>query len=498
MIETIQNYLNYELPEIIKYNIGLFLHYVDTTVGIAPLILGIIFIFYIFYSLKVKKIQEASFDSQNMFFEDLGGIEDVEEAEEYILSYNEEIGANYTAFYEKRGKTFMLLSDNTKDSGNKLAVPLKVNEAVRRRGKKVAGYKVYNYISEDKQFLLTFYSLKTIHISKYLGFLEMILQYYETLRKGFDTNVEQQIQEHSKIISEEINEGFLGHNSFLKFMLSLVLKISKAQGLRIFSDKKDIHLGEISEKNNMQKLFYIRNTPYKMEVYAKESLTAEQLGSIGNFLELSGTFLLTLADDTEVVEKYIKFLKEATVQIETLNPNYFNHSKKVAVVAVHTAKALFLGQDNIKNIKVAALIHDIGMSGDIETLINSSNKLEENDFDAIKYHPIIGSIIIHPISNVYPIGSTIKYHHERFDGKGYPYGLKGNNIPLEAQILSFSESFIGIMGNRSYKKGLSFDDAIKEIQQMSGKAFNPVVINAFLESIDTIKKRLEKLNNKEQ
>ena len=494
MIESIKNYLNYELPEIIKYNIDLFLYYIDNTIGILPLAIAIAFALYIVYSLKHKKIQEASFYSQNMFFEDLGGIEDIEEAEEYILSYNREIGANYTAFYEKRGKTFILLNENTKHTEGKVEVPLKINESVRRRDEDVGRYKVYNYISENKQFLLRFYSLKPIYIGRYTGFIEMILQYYETLRKGFDTNVEQQIQEHTKVISEQIHGSFFGQNSFLKFLLSIVSSVSNADGLKIFSDTKEVIIGDVSNKEDIQKLFYIRNTPYKLELYSKEPLTSEQLSNLGNFLELSGTFILTLTEDNEIIENYMKFLEMAVINLERTDPNYINHSKKVSVIAVQVAKGLFLGQDNIKNIELAAIIHDIGMSGDIASLLQGNKELEEEEIDIMKYHPIIGEIIVHPVSSIYPIGAIIKYHHERFDGKGYPYGLKGDDIPLEAQILAFAETFVGIMGDRSYKKGKNFIDTVQDVKEMSGKAFNPVIVNAFIESMDTIRKRLERLD----
>ncbi len=498
MIEDIRYYLNYELPEIIKYNLNLFLDNIDNSIGIFPLILIVAFVSYILYSTKNKHIQNSIFKSQNIFFEDLGRIDNLEEVEEYILSYKDEIGAKYAAFYEKRGNSFLLLNKDTTDDEQTIFVPLKLKDSTRKRDKPTGRYRVYNYISNNQKFLLRFYTLKTIDLNEYAGFIEMILQYYNVLKKADTTNIDQQIQNHSKIISEHIHGAQLGHDSFLKFMLSLIIKVSKVDGVRIYSDTKEIKLGTIVDKDDVKKLFYIRNTPYKLEVYGKDKLSSKQISSIGAFLELSGTLLLTLTEDSKIIDTYLNFLQSTTINIEDENIFYKNHSKKVSIVASQVSKKLFLGQDKIKNIEMAASIHDIGMAGDISTLINSKDILQDDDFDIIKYHPIIGEIIVHPISSKYPISVIIKYHHERYDGNGYPYGLVGNDIPIEAQILAFAETFIGMIGDREYKKGLSFEEAQEEVKKMSSKAFGATIIDAFNEASQSIQQRLQRLNFESQ
>ncbi len=496
MIEDIKYYLNYELPEIIKYNIDIFLNNIDATVGIFPLIIFLLLMFYIIYITKSLKLQNTILQTQNMFFEDLSRLKDIEDVEKYILSYTNEIDAQYSAFYEKRGESFLLLSKNIKDENN-IFVPLKLEYSVRKHDKSIGRYKVCNYISNNQEYLLRFYSLKTLNVNNYVGFIEIILQYYKTLKNSDSTTADQQIQNRSKVISEHIHGNLLGQDNFLKFLLSLIMKAIRVDGLKIFSTTNELILGNISNKESNKKLFYIRNTPYKLEVYNLQELTPSQMKSIGTFLELAGTLLLTLTDDNKVLDTYLEFLQQATINLENENHYYKNHSKKVALVASQVAKKLFLGQDKITNIEIASSIHDIGMVGDLTTLINSKDKLYEDDLDILKYHPIIGEIIVHPIANKYPISTIIQYHHERYDGKGYPYGLVGGDIPIEAQVVAFAETFIGIIGDRKYKKGLSIQDAKDKVQKMSDKAFSSVIIDAFNDVFESLEKRLERLDNED-
>lgn len=495
MFEEFQYYLNYELPEIIRENIDSLLYHINTTIGIAPIIIICVVLFAIFKVIKKYREKTNVFQSQNTFFEDLGNINEIEDAEEHMLAYCDEIGARYCAFYQKRGRTYILITSNVDQIGKKarLEVPLRMKDNIKRRPGRSGPYKVYNYISHDKNFLIRYYCLSSINLKNYNGYLEMMIKYYSTLRSSLDSHVDKQIVKATKGISAVVSGNHFGKEGFLKFIVATVFKVIGARGIRLFSDKDNFKFGEIVE-NELQKLFYIRNTPFKLEIYNNEALKPQQLHDIGNFLDIAGTFFATLSEDSKVIKLYLDFIKAANRAIEKQNEFFHNHSEKVATVAKQVGTTLFLGQDDLEHIELGALLHDIGMIGDMEGILSNSTELSTQELDIIKYHPIIGDVIVQPVTHVFPIGSIIKYHHERFDGKGYPSGIQGSDIPMNAQIVALAEFFVGLISSRSYKKGMSLEQAGEEIKKSANKMFDPVIVNAFIEAEDNIRKRLTRLD----
>jgi len=151
-----------------------------------------------------------------------------------------------------------------------------------------------------------------------------------------------------------------------------------------------------------------------------------------------------------------------------------------------------LTQEDIEAISLGAELHDIGMVGDLTSLLEK-NKLENKEIDLIKKHPLIGGIMVEPISHIYNITDIIKYHHERFDGKGYPFGLEGFNIPLNAHIVALGEFYAGLTSDRAYRKGKTHEEAIEEIKKVSNIFFDESLIKGFLDVSNSIKIKLEKL-----
>jgi HD-GYP domain-containing protein (c-di-GMP phosphodiesterase class II) len=174
---------------------------------------------------------------------------------------------------------------------------------------------------------------------------------------------------------------------------------------------------------------------------------------------------------------------------------YKNHSLIVQAVSTEIAKSLFLSEEEIDNISLGAYLHDIGMIGELLTVLNT-NHFGKREMDLIKEHPLVGSIMVEPIAHIYPISDIIKYHHERFDGKGYPFGLKESQIPIGAQIVSLGEFYAGITGDRSYKKGKTHEEAVEEIEKLRNKMFNSVIVDVFLESEKSIKAKIAKIKAK--
>ncbi|MBI3322803.1 MAG: HD domain-containing protein [Candidatus Omnitrophica bacterium] len=133
-------------------------------------------------------------------------------------------------------------------------------------------------------------------------------------------------------------------------------------------------------------------------------------------------------------------------------------------------------------LKVAALLHDIGKIGSPDEILRKPAKLTPKEMKKMQEHPVVGAIILQPIKGMEEVATAVRTHHERFDGKGYPDGLKGQEIPFMTRIISIADTFDSMTTDRPYRKRLSDAASIKEIQECSGGQFDPVVVDAFLKA----------------
>jgi putative nucleotidyltransferase with HDIG domain len=134
-----------------------------------------------------------------------------------------------------------------------------------------------------------------------------------------------------------------------------------------------------------------------------------------------------------------------------------------------------------ENLYIAGLLHDIGKIGVSEAILCKQDKLTEEEYEIMKSHTTRGAEILSPLTGFDEVINGVKYHHERYDGKGYPDGLKGEGIPMIAAIIAVADTFDAITTDRSYRKGLSKEVAMEEIQKFSSKQFNPKPVQALVE-----------------
>ncbi|MDP2044026.1 MAG: HD-GYP domain-containing protein, partial [Candidatus Omnitrophota bacterium] len=157
-----------------------------------------------------------------------------------------------------------------------------------------------------------------------------------------------------------------------------------------------------------------------------------------------------------------------------------NFSLEIAQRINQNTKKTFDGKF-LENLHIASLLHDIGKIGVPEHILNKRSGLTIGERNRIKEHPMIGVNILKPIKELEDSMLGVRYHHERFDGKGYPEGLKGEEIPLIASIISVADSFDAMITDRPYRPALVKDRAINEIRHLSGQQFCPRVADTFLE-----------------
>ena len=133
-----------------------------------------------------------------------------------------------------------------------------------------------------------------------------------------------------------------------------------------------------------------------------------------------------------------------------------------------------------ENLRISSLLHDIGKIGVPEAILNKNGQLEEWERKEINKHPLVGAGILNKIDEFYEPLVGVKYHHERYDGSGYPEGLKEDKIPLVARIIAVADTFDAMTTDRPYRKGMSRDEAMRVIEKEKNKQFDPAIVEAFL------------------
>lgn len=190
----------------------------------------------------------------------------------------------------------------------------------------------------------------------------------------------------------------------------------------------------------------------------------------------------SLYEDLEL--SYFSTVKALARAIEVKDPYTYGHSERVTEYAIAIAGKMGLEEWEMRNIKYAAALHDIGKLGIAPHVLNKPGALSEEEFIHVKTHPQMGDSIIEPVSFLREPRSIILHHHERYDGRGYPDGVKGKEIPLGARILAVADAFEAMMSDRPYRKALALSEAVKEIKANSGTQFDPEIVAAFVAALE--------------
>jgi putative nucleotidyltransferase with HDIG domain len=157
------------------------------------------------------------------------------------------------------------------------------------------------------------------------------------------------------------------------------------------------------------------------------------------------------------------------------------HQERTSLWAAAVAEEMGLPPERVRDIRIASLLHDIGKVSISEAILNKPGKLTKAEFFKIKQHAALGaSMMVSEAEALQQLAAIVRHHHERFDGSGYPSGLAGEDIPLEARILSVVDVFDAMTHERSYRKALSRGTAIAELERAAGTQFDPAVVEAFL------------------
>lgn len=177
-----------------------------------------------------------------------------------------------------------------------------------------------------------------------------------------------------------------------------------------------------------------------------------------------------------------ELLESITTTLHEKNPREECHSRRVSEICEQIAIQMGFSQFEVKKVKVAGLMHDIGKIIVAEHILNKPGKLNHDEWQEVKKHPQMGYKILSASKDTMDLANAVLTHHERYDGKGYPQNLKGEEIPLLGRIISVADAYDAMTGPRTYKEVLSREAAIEEIKRNSGTQFDPSIVEAFLSS----------------
>lgn len=198
------------------------------------------------------------------------------------------------------------------------------------------------------------------------------------------------------------------------------------------------------------------------------SLAAVAMENAGLYEQLKESFYTTVYTLAETIEKR--------------DPYTGNHTKRVMEYSLAIGKTIGLSKAEMTRLQLGAVLHDIGKIGVRDIVLFKESGLTDDEFEQIKQHAIFGEEIISRITSLKTAIPGVKQHHEKFNGRGYPNGLAGEEIDITARIIAVADSYDAMTSDRPYRKGLTIDEAFAELRKFSGSQFDPTVVDAFLAS----------------
>lgn len=180
------------------------------------------------------------------------------------------------------------------------------------------------------------------------------------------------------------------------------------------------------------------------------------------------------------IDEVHEFVEAFTAALDAKNTYTKGHSDRVAEIAAAIARELGMTKAQQDSIHVAAHLHDIGKIGIPDHILLKPDRLSPAEFAVIKTHSQMGFDILNKVTMLRPIAQIVRYHHERWDGGGYPAGLRGTAIPLGARIIALADAYDAMTSERSYRPSIPDAEAIKEVARCRGTQFDPDIADAFI------------------
>ena len=280
---------------------------------------------------------------------------------------------------------------------------------------------------------------------------------------------------------------------YFELVGTIVLNAYRLDTLRILSPEGDTVLGAPNFREETGKLLYLRTTGLQFQLFRDSGLSGEDVTQIGKFLDLISAVFAMYSSEQHIAN-YLSFLEASIEVYEKNDPYEHRHSEKVRAVALPIGAALGLDAGRLATLGYACRFHDIGMLGQLAGIASKSGNISEKEHARIKFHPAIGRNITKALDSRHPVSAIISQHHEYLDGSGYPDGLSREGLSTEARILALSEVLVGMLSDRPYRKGKSFDVAQQELETLVPHQLDAAVFAGFKEKREVIAGALQKLS----
>jgi putative nucleotidyltransferase with HDIG domain len=220
-----------------------------------------------------------------------------------------------------------------------------------------------------------------------------------------------------------------------------------------------------------------------------EDIPVRSRNELGILTQNFNELVRTIKQQKESLQSYAADLESSYNDIVRIlaaaldaRDNYtYGHSARVAQLATEVGKKLALSREDLKELELACLLHDIGKIHVPDAVLNKQDKLSHEEYMEITKHPVQGSQILELAPSLRKYIPAVKHHHERYDGTGYPDQLSGDEVPLQAQILALADTYDAMTTSRPYRMGLSHEKAVEEIRRCSGQQFNPELVDVFVD-----------------
>lgn len=219
-----------------------------------------------------------------------------------------------------------------------------------------------------------------------------------------------------------------------------------------------------------------------IEIYARQAASSINNAFLHSLINMKKEEL----DKTykELKKRYLDTIEALRLTVDAKDFYTRGHSDRVAYYAIKLGKAFNLSEEEIELLRLAGIFHDIGKIGTADDILFKTDKLEYEEYEEVKKHPLKGAYILSAVSMFQDVVPIVKYHHERIDGKGYPEGLKGDEIPFLARILSVADAFDAMTTDRKYRSKLDLDEAILQFKINAGTQFDARVVDMLIKILD--------------
>ena len=224
---------------------------------------------------------------------------------------------------------------------------------------------------------------------------------------------------------------------------------------------------------------------YKQRVDLK---TRNEIGDLASNFNVMSQSIETAIEQlkkavTENQALFINSVRMLAAAIDAKDPYTRGHSERVARYSIAIGKNLHLPEKEMRNLRISALLHDVGKIGIDDRILRKPGALSDDEFEVMKGHPVKGAAIMSGVAQLIDIIPGMKYHHEKWGGGGYPDNLEGEQIPMQARIVAIADTFDAMTTNRPYQKAMELNYVVEKIKSFAGTRFDPRVVDAFVSAV---------------